>query len=105
MKNIPIDQMDERRLRVELSSASAANLLLNDMVNALRDEKLILLEENRSLRKANLSFAPQQILLRAENKRLEKREQVLDALEAAGVDNWQGYDYAMELLAEEENGT
>jgi hypothetical protein len=26
----------------------------------------------------------------------------LRALEAAGVDNWEGYSYAMEILAEEE---
>jgi len=36
-------------------------------------------------------------LLEAKNK--------LDALEMAGVDNWTGYDYAMELMAEvEEEG-
>ena len=27
-------------------------------------------------------------------------ERKLDALEAAGVDNWEGYDIAMEALAE-----
>lgn len=25
-------------------------------------------------------------------------EDILDALYAAGVDNWEGYDYAMEML-------
>jgi len=25
----------------------------------------------------------------------------LDALEGAGVDNWEGYDYAMEMLEQE----
>lgn len=28
---------------------------------------------------------------------------MLRALENAGVDNWTGYDYAMELLKEEQN--
>ncbi len=30
--------------------------------------------------------------LEAEVVRLEKREELLDALEAGGVDNWEGYD-------------
>lgn len=103
MKDIPIDQMDERRLRVELSSAFVANRLLNDVNSELKAEKLILLEENRSLLKANLSFAPTQIKLQIENRNLEKRAQKLGALEDAGVDNWEGYDDAMKLW-EEENG-
>lgn len=28
---------------------------------------------------------------------------MLNALEGAGVDNWSGYDYAMELFKEEED--
>lgn len=32
---------------------------------------------------------------------LEVSERKLIALEAAGVDNWDGYDYAMEYLKEE----
>lgn len=36
--------------------------------------------------------------LEAENKRLKEREELLDALEAAGVDNWEGYSYAIEEL-------
>lgn len=39
-----------------------------------------------------------------ENKRLEKVELQLEALEAAGVDNWDGYGYAMELLDKLEKG-
>ncbi len=62
MKDIPIEQMDIRRLRVELSSAWLANKMLIESL------------------------------------------QKLDALEAAGVDNWDGYDYAMELM-EDENET
>jgi len=31
-------------------------------------------------------------------KELEDKEQVLNALEGAGVDNWEGYDIAMESI-------
>ena len=70
MKDIPIEQMDECRLRVELSSALTANKLLLEA-----------------------------------NEKLEKREQWLYALEAAGVDNWEGYDEALEILKEVQNET
>lgn len=35
-------------------------------------------------------------------EQLLEYEKKLDALEGAGVDNWAGYDYAMELLNEGE---
>lgn len=35
---------------------------------------------------------------------LLKRSQKLTALESAGVDNWEGYPIAMEMLAGEEEG-
>jgi len=34
--------------------------------------------------------------------RLEKDSRVLDALQQGGVDNWEGYSYAMSLMDEEE---
>lgn len=37
-----------------------------------------------------------------EYDRLKEREDWLYALEAAGVDNWEGYDYAWEILEGEE---
>ncbi|KKK47405.1 hypothetical protein LCGC14_3155580, partial [marine sediment metagenome] len=37
-------------------------------------------------------------LLEVENKSLRERESFLLALEATGVDNWSGYDYAHSLL-------
>lgn len=43
--------------------------------------------------------------LEAENKKLRERDRWLDALEAAGVDNWEGYDKALEILREEQNET
>lgn len=33
---------------------------------------------------------------------LQEDSRVLSALRAAGVDNWEGYDHAMEILREEE---
>lgn len=38
-----------------------------------------------------------------EHQRLLKSERKLEALEGAGVDNWEGYDYAMEILNAETN--
>jgi hypothetical protein len=40
-----------------------------------------------------------------EYERLLRAERKLDHLEMAGVDNWDGYDYAMESLAVEEENT
>ena len=37
-----------------------------------------------------------------EYESLLENSKKLEALEGAGVDNWQGYDYAMELLREME---
>ena len=41
-------------------------------------------------------------MLRERVAKLENDERKLAALENAGVDNWTGYDYAMELLREYE---
>lgn len=38
---------------------------------------------------------------REEYERLVSRDDFLTALEDAGVDNWNGYDYAVELACEE----
>jgi hypothetical protein len=38
-----------------------------------------------------------------EYKRLLEAERMLGALEGAGVDNWEGYDYAMEMLEQEDD--
>lgn len=35
-------------------------------------------------------------------KELEKAERTLNALEAGGVDNWEGYDFALEGIRSEE---
>jgi hypothetical protein len=35
---------------------------------------------------------------------LQEDSRVLSALRAAGVDNWEGYDHAMQELREEEDG-
>jgi hypothetical protein len=38
-----------------------------------------------------------------EYESLKESDRKLSALEAAGVDNWEGYDYAMEILEEMED--
>ena len=38
-------------------------------------------------------------------KDMEERLKILDALESAGVDNWSGYSYAMEVVTAYENPT
>jgi len=35
--------------------------------------------------------------------RLSRSKRLLDALEAAGVDNWKGYEHAQEIFREGEN--
>jgi hypothetical protein len=40
--------------------------------------------------------------LRDKNTKLISRLKKLHALEAAGVDNWEGYDYAMQELSEDD---
>jgi len=100
MKNIPIEQMDVRRLRVELSSALTANRLLNELVEKLKAEK-------RTLQKAR---EREKYTLRQKQKNarrlhiqialLKVRVLKLNALEAAGVDNWEGYNEALDILRE-----
>ena len=55
-----------------------------------------LLEENNNLQNRIEG-------LHYEIAELEKRDKWLRCLETAGVDNWEGYDYAKDLLDEDEN--
>ena len=41
-------------------------------------------------------------ITKKEYKKLKANSRWLSCLEAAGVDNWEGYDYARELLKESE---
>jgi hypothetical protein len=41
-------------------------------------------------------------IAKSEYERLVRDSEFLGALEAAGVDNWVGYEYAWELMDEEE---
>lgn len=43
------------------------------------------------------------IISSAEYERLTDRDFWLDCLEAAGVDNWQGYDFAREMYEEDKS--
>lgn len=36
-----------------------------------------------------------------EYDQLKESERLLEALQGAGVDNWEGYDYALELMENE----
>jgi len=36
-----------------------------------------------------------------EYKRLKVKSALVDSLEMAGVDNWSGYSYAMQIMSEE----
>ena len=45
--------------------------------------------------------APQVTISKKEYEQLLEDQAKLQALEAGGVDNWSGYDYAMTLLNEE----
>ena len=40
-------------------------------------------------------------LSRADYNELVRRESFLSCLESCGVDNWEGYDYAIEMFQEE----
>lgn len=42
-------------------------------------------------------------LLKSEYDYLMERDEKLTALEGGGVDNWNGYDFAMEALREDED--
>lgn len=105
MKNIPIEQMDIRRLRVELTSALTVNKLLLEANTKMTTTIEKLKGEVRTLQKAR---EREKYTLRQKQKnahrldtqisKLREKEQLLDALEAAGVDNWEGYDEAMEML-------
>jgi len=98
MENIPIEQMDECRLRAELSSALTANSILNKKVEDLKAEKQTLQKarerEKYTLRQQRKNELRLVIII----DELRAKEQLLDALEAAGVDNWEGYDEAIEIL-------
>lgn len=110
MKDIPIEQMDERRLRVELASALTANQLLFEanIKMTITIEKLK--GEVRTLQKAREreKYTLRQKQTNAQRldiqiKELREKEQLLDALEDAGVDNWEGYEFAMEILRKVQN--
>ena len=50
-----------------------------------------------------LSSYTQVAILQIENDKLEESDVILSALEAAGVDNWEGYDVAIDIRKELEN--
>lgn len=125
MRDIPIEQMDERRLRVELLAAWAANQLLlvmaQEHTNWGKDQVFHYCTKGIApYPRVICSVCPPEVPidgstdfnvyerlveLQVENARLTEREQVVDALEAAGVEYWAGYEGAMEILRKIQNGT
>ena len=67
-----------------------------NMVEIPKDEYEDLKKDSKDLIKAE----QQLIKMKEEYIELSKRDQWLTALEAAGVDNWDGIDYAVEILEE-----
>ena len=63
-------------------------------IEELVDERDELRLELRLTREGNPTFSD----LRLQIEVLEEREAILIALEGAGVDNWEGYEIAMESL-------
>lgn len=79
---------------------------MTDTLNELKSQLEYLRNENNYL---DPNFKPEEfcrawdLLLQAQELHEEDVERLrwLDALEAAGVDNWQGIDFAHDLLREE----
>ena len=76
------------------------NKILSDDNDSLRKNNRILLDERNEYMELTEKQRQMIIQLEKENKELRKKELRLEALESAGVDNWGGYDYAMDLLSE-----
>lgn len=43
-------------------------------------------------------------ITKEEYRRLKEDSEMLNFLYLAGVDNWEGYDYALELRSQDKNG-
>ena len=56
------------------------------------------IEKLKAEREGHIDFIDQ---LETEIEGLKKSDNILTALEAAGVDNWEGYDEAMTILEEQ----
>jgi len=86
-------------------AAASRNALLS-FANAIEKENLALAFDLTSwvgrCQKEALE-APQTVkITQKEYDKLLKDQELLDALRAEGVDNWDGWDYAIERLGEEE---
>lgn len=87
-----------------IDNAEAVTKLIDTPAQCIR---LVVSEQDKALRVEDAKssvFATSGIELTAdEYAGIQKRLDFLDALEAAGVDNWRGYDYAYEILEENES--
>ena len=73
------------------------NPTLEEMVKVNEESMKHFLDELMSEREKNKELSKKIVCLQNTVDELDKREQWLICLEAAGVDNWEGYDYAAEM--------
>jgi len=98
--NTDVLRESNRVLRSTNNTLELTNKILSGDNDALRKNNRILLDERNEYMEITEKQRKLIIQLEKENKELRKKELRLEALEQAGVDNWSGYDYAMDLLSE-----
>jgi hypothetical protein len=98
--NSEVLRESNRVLRSTNNTLELTNKILSGDNDALRKNNRILLDERNEYMEITEGQRNMIVKLEKENKELRKKELRLEALEQAGVDNWGGYDYAMDLLSE-----
>jgi hypothetical protein len=98
--NIEVLRESNRVLRSTNDTLEITNKILSGDNDSLRKNNRILLDERNEYMEITEEQRQRIIQLEKENKKLRKKELELQALESAGVDNWGGYDYAMDLLSQ-----
>lgn len=74
------------------------NEILKDSLNIQKKRVKILLSDNEILRENNKELLNQRNEYMEQIEVLENESLKLQALKEAGVDNWDGYSYAMDIL-------
>ena len=98
-KNYKVDEIEQLRLQLLKLSERRINDMNYDDI-ALKEIKKLKneIEKLKAEREGHIDFIDQ---LETEIEGLKKSDNILTALEAAGVDNWEGYDEAMTILEEQ----
>jgi hypothetical protein len=86
---------------LELKDLTVLDEALIESYQKVRDDNLVLRSNNKELLNAKFTHMEWIERLEKEVKGLRKSEATLNALENAGVDNWEGFPYAMTLLDDE----